>query len=135
MKAAEPDRGLNRFVRRLPRDELDGVAFRDARLHVALVKAAATPEGRTIADRIEGMMAARVRRIAEYDASSSRMWSVVSANGIIRTINSSTTCQCLIAGIATLSRLDIAHTLHAASFGGGSELSLFCLGKGVHGDC
>jgi hypothetical protein len=56
MKAAELDRRLKRFVRRLQRDGLDGVEFRDGRLHVAPVKATATPEARTFADRIEAMM-------------------------------------------------------------------------------
>lgn len=55
-KATELDRRLKRFARRLQRGELGGVEFRDGHLHVAPVKATATPEARAFADRIEAMM-------------------------------------------------------------------------------
>jgi hypothetical protein len=55
-KAAELNRRLKRFARRLQRDELDGVEFDGARLHVAPVKATATPEARAFADRTEALM-------------------------------------------------------------------------------
>jgi hypothetical protein len=55
-KAAELDRRLKRFARRLQRDELEGVEFRDGRLHVSPVKATITPEARAFADVIEAMM-------------------------------------------------------------------------------
>jgi TnpA family transposase len=55
-KAAELDRRLKRFARRLQRDELEGVEFRDGRLQVSPVKATITPEARAFADVIEAMM-------------------------------------------------------------------------------
>lgn len=55
-KGAELDQRLNRFARRLQRGELEGVELRDERLHVAPIKATATPETRAFADRIEAMM-------------------------------------------------------------------------------
>ena len=55
-RASELDRRLKRFSRRLLRGELEGVELRDGRLHVAPVKATATPETRTFADGIEAMM-------------------------------------------------------------------------------
>ena len=55
-KGAELDRRLRRFARRLQRGELDGVEFRDGRLHVSPVKATTTPEARAFADGIETMM-------------------------------------------------------------------------------
>ena len=55
-KGAELDRRLRRFARRLQRGELDGVEFRDGRLHVSPVKATTTPEARAFADGIEAMM-------------------------------------------------------------------------------
>ena len=109
--------------------------MRDGRLHVAPIKTTATPEGRDFAGRIEAMVATRVRGIAEHDASSSCIWSVVGATRIIRTTTAPATLQWLVAQNATLSGLTIAHSLRGARFGGGSELSLSCLGKGLHGDC
>lgn len=55
-KAAELNRRLKRFARRLRRGELDGVEFNGARLHVAPVKATTTPEARAFADRTEALM-------------------------------------------------------------------------------
>ena len=55
-KATELDRRLKRFARSLQRGELDGVEFRDGRLHVSPVKATATPEAQAFADRTEAMM-------------------------------------------------------------------------------
>ena len=55
-KAAELDRRLKRFARQLQRAALDGVTFRDGRLHVAPVKPTSTPEARAFADGIEAMM-------------------------------------------------------------------------------
>jgi len=55
-KAAELDRRLKRFARRLQRGELEGVKFDDGRLHVAPVKASATPEAKAFADRTAAIM-------------------------------------------------------------------------------
>ena len=55
-KAAELDRRLKHFARRLQHGELEGVEFHDGRLHVASVKATITPEARAFADTIEAMM-------------------------------------------------------------------------------
>ena len=55
-KAAELDRRLKRFARQLQRAALDGVTFRDGRLHVAPVKPTSTPEARAFADGIEAIM-------------------------------------------------------------------------------
>ena len=55
-RGAELDRRLKRFSRRLLRGELEGVELRDGRLHVAPVRATATPETRAFADGIEAMM-------------------------------------------------------------------------------
>lgn len=55
-KGAELDRRLRRFARRLGRSELQGVEFRDGRLHIAPVRATATPETRAFADEVEAMM-------------------------------------------------------------------------------
>ena len=63
------------------------------------------------------------------------MWSAVGATGMIHTTTSQTTCQCLVVGNETLAGLAIARTLRTASFGGGGELSLSGVGKGLHGDC
>ena len=126
-------RGLKRLVRRLQRDERDGVPLRDGRPHVARIKTTATPEVHTFADRSEAIVVARVRRSAEHDARSSHMWSVVGATGI--TTTSQTICQCFVAGNETLSGLALAHTLRTASIAAGGELSLSGLGKALHGDC
>jgi TnpA family transposase len=55
-KAAELDRRLKRFARRLQRGELEGVKFDERRLHVAPVKASAAPEAKAFADRTTAMM-------------------------------------------------------------------------------
>ena len=57
-KAAELDRRLKHFAQRLQHGELEGVEFRDDRLHVAPVKATITPEARAFANMIEAMMRA-----------------------------------------------------------------------------
>jgi hypothetical protein len=58
-KSAELDRRLNRFARRLRRGELEGIEYRDDRLHITPVKASITPEGRAFADNIENDDATR----------------------------------------------------------------------------
>ena len=55
-KAAELNLRLKRFARSLSRGELEGVEFRNGRLHIAPIKATATPEAGTFADGIEAMM-------------------------------------------------------------------------------
>ena len=55
-RGANLDRRLKGFARRLRRGGLDGVELRDGRLHVAPVKASASPEARAFADAIETMM-------------------------------------------------------------------------------
>jgi hypothetical protein len=64
-KGAELDRRLKRFARRLQHGELDGVEFRDGRLHVTPVKGTTTPETRVFADGIEAMLP-RVRITGHY---------------------------------------------------------------------
>ena len=56
MKGVELDRRLKRFARGLRQGNLEGVEFRDDRLHITPVKAGITPEGRAFADTIETMM-------------------------------------------------------------------------------
>ena len=68
-KATELDRRLKRFARRLQREELEGVKFRDGRLQVSPVKATITPEGRAFADVIEAMQSrSRLPRSAATSA-------------------------------------------------------------------
>jgi TnpA family transposase len=55
-RGEELDWRLKRFARRLRKGELEGVEFKDDRLHITPVKAATTPEARTFADGIERMM-------------------------------------------------------------------------------
>jgi Tn3 transposase DDE domain-containing protein len=82
-KAAELDRRLKRFARRLQRDEVEGVEFRDGRLQVSPVKATITPEAHTFADVIETMMP-RVR-ITELLHEVNRATGFVSAFTNLRT--------------------------------------------------
>lgn len=55
-RGAELDRRLKRFARRLHKADLEGIEFKDDRLHITPVKATATPEARAFADGIEMMM-------------------------------------------------------------------------------
>ena len=87
-KAAELDRRLKRFARRLQRDELEGVEFRDGRLQVSPVKATITPEARAFADVIEAMMP-RVR-ITELLHEVNRATSFVAAFTNLRTGSAAT---------------------------------------------
>ena len=57
-RASELDRRLKRFSRQLLRGELEGVELRDGRLHVAPVKATATPETPALPGRCEQERAA-----------------------------------------------------------------------------
>jgi TnpA family transposase len=82
-KAAELDRRLKGFGRRLRRGELAGVEFHDGRLHVTPVKATTTPEARAFSDVIEAMMP-RVR-ITELLHEVNRATGFVSAFTNLRT--------------------------------------------------
>jgi TnpA family transposase len=63
-RGAELDRRLRHFARRLKRGELEGVEFREGRLHVAPVRASAPPEAQTLAGAIEALMpAARITEV------------------------------------------------------------------------
>jgi hypothetical protein len=55
-RGGELDQRLKRFARRLQKGDLEGVDFKDGRLHITPVKATATPEARAFADGIEAMM-------------------------------------------------------------------------------
>lgn len=60
----ELDRRLRRFARRLRQGELEGVEWRDERLHVAPVRTSSPPEARAFADAIEAMLpAARITEV------------------------------------------------------------------------
>jgi TnpA family transposase len=63
-RGAELDRRLRRFARRLRRGGLEGVEFRDGRLHVAPGRASAPPEALALAGAIEALMpAARITEV------------------------------------------------------------------------
>jgi TnpA family transposase len=55
-RGEELDRRLKRFARRLQKGALEGIEFKDDRLHITPVKATTTPEARAFADGIEMMM-------------------------------------------------------------------------------
>jgi len=55
-RGTELDRRLKRFARRLRRGQLEGVALRDGRLHVAPVKAGTPPEAEALAGAIDAML-------------------------------------------------------------------------------
>jgi TnpA family transposase len=55
-RGAELDQRLKRFARRLRRGELEGVEWRDERLHISPVRAATPPEADALATRIEAML-------------------------------------------------------------------------------
>jgi TnpA family transposase len=83
MKGVELDRRLKRFARGLRQGNLEGVEFRDDRLHITPVKAGITPEGRAFADTIETMMP-RVR-ITELLHEVNRTTGIASAFTNLRT--------------------------------------------------
>lgn len=63
-QGAELDRRPRHFARRLKRGELEGVEFRDGRLHVAPMRALAPPEALALAGAIEALMpAARITEV------------------------------------------------------------------------
>ncbi|UFN51577.1 Tn3 family transposase (plasmid) [Roseomonas sp. OT10] len=63
-RGADLDRRLRHFARRLKRGDLEGVEFRDGRLHVTPVRAATPPEAMTLARAIEALMpAARITEV------------------------------------------------------------------------
>jgi TnpA family transposase len=63
-RGAELDGRLRRFARRLRRGELEGVEFRDGRLHVAPVRASTPPDALALAGAIETLMpAARITEV------------------------------------------------------------------------
>jgi hypothetical protein len=63
-RGAELDRRLRRFARRLKRGELEGVEFREGRLHVARCGASAPPEALALAGAVEALMpAARITEV------------------------------------------------------------------------
>ena len=55
-RGAELDKRLKGFARLLRHGQLEGVALRDGRLHVASIKAATPPEAETLATRIDAML-------------------------------------------------------------------------------
>ena len=82
-RGREIDRRLKRFALRLRRGELEGVELRDGRLRVAPVKAAAPPEARALADRLDAMLPAA--RITEVLHEVSRMTGFAAAFTNLRT--------------------------------------------------
>ncbi|HEY0912100.1 MAG TPA: Tn3 family transposase, partial [Bradyrhizobium sp.] len=114
-KGAELDLRLTRFARRLQRAELDGVEFRDGRLHVAPVKASITPEARAFADRIETMMP-RVR-ITE----------------LLHEVNRATDFASAFTNLRTGERCDDANALLATILADATNLGLGRMAAASHG--
>ena len=114
-KAAELDRRLKRFARRLQRDELEGVEFRDGRLQVSPVKATITPEGRAFADVIEAMMP-RVR-ITE----------------LLHEVNRATGFATAFTNLRTGERCDEENALLAAILADATNLGLGRMAAASHG--
>jgi hypothetical protein len=114
-KAAELDRRLKRFARRLQRDELEGVEFRDGRLQVSPVKASITPEARAFADGIEAMMP-RVR-ITE----------------LLHEVNRATGFAAAFTNLRTGERCDEENALLAAILADATNLGLGRMAAASHG--
>src|SRR5271166_1909662 len=113
--AAELDRRLKRFARRLQRDELEGVEFRDGRLQVSPVKATITPEWRAFADVIEAMMP-RVR-ITE----------------LLHEVNRATGFAAAFTNLRTGERCDEENALLAAILADATNLGLGRMAAASHG--
>jgi TnpA family transposase len=114
-QATELDRRLNRFARRLQRGELEGVEFRDGRLHVAPVKATITPEARAFADMIEATMP-RVR-ITE----------------LLHEVNRATGFASAFTNLRTGERCDDGNALLAAILADATNLGLGRMAAASHG--
>ncbi len=114
-KAAELDRRLKRFARRLQRGELEGVEFRDGRLQVSPVKATITPEARAFADGIEAMMP-RVR-ITE----------------LLHEVNRATGFASAFTNLRTGERCDDENALLAAILADATNLGLGRMAAASHG--
>lgn len=114
-KAAELDGRMKRFGRRLQRGELEGVEFRDGRLHVTPVKATNTPETRAFADGIEAMMP-RVR-ITE----------------LLHEVNRATGFASAFANLRTGERCDDENALLAAILADATNLGLGRMAAASHG--
>jgi len=114
-KAAELDRRLKRFARRLQRGELEGVEFRDGRLQISPVKATVAPEARAIADTIEAMMP-RVR-ITE----------------LLHEVNRATVFASAFTNLRTGERCDEENALLAAILADATNLGLGRMAAASHG--
>lgn len=114
-KATELDRRLKRFARRLQREELEGVEFRDGRLQVSPVKATITPEARAFADVIEAMMP-RVR-ITE----------------LLHEVNRATGFASAFTNLRTGERCDEENALLAAILADATNLGLGRMAAASHG--
>ena len=112
---AELDRCVKRFARRLQRGELEGVEFRDGRLHVAPTKATATPETRAFADRIEAMMP--YVRITE----------------LLHEVNGATGFASAFTNLRTGERCEDANALLAAILADATNLGLGRMAAASHG--
>ena len=114
-RGAELDRRLCRFSRRLLRGELEGVELRDGRLHIAPVKATATPETRAFADGLEAMMPSA--RITE----------------LLHEVNRATGFASAFTNLRTGERCDDTNALLAAILADATNLGLGRMAAASHG--